>query len=151
MDIPKPTPMRLRHAHLGSLLSPTSNAVILAAVANGNTATAEEIKQKLKAAHRPTRDTYNHRCPTEAGLLLQDPEDEPDIFLDFATSVHTVRLTGGAARFTRHNPDESGPRRIDSYFNAQGRALEATGNGEHPDIGPAEPIRPSWYNATNVR
>lgn len=162
-------PGNLLPAHAGDLLAATARAHLLATLVDEGPADKDELKRRF---HRDGRAlcSIGARLLLEGGYIRHDPDSglvsaHPQIGTGMAdievhlldrpreTQVQAVlqfaqRLFWQERDLTpaNHRPPDTA-----AYLNALGRALEALGGGEHPDAGPAAPLRQNWLNAVNVR
>ena len=164
-----PLPEDLNQAHAGRLLAPSAAVNMLATLIDEGPGDREELQRRMK------RDG-NRLCPVncrqllDAGYIRSDPKtgvvsahpgihtgmatvqvhqlDQPTQteFNSIAQLAHGLHWQGELLTKESHRPTGTA-----AYLNALGRALEAAGDGEHPDAGPADPIRPGWKNAINIR
>ena len=164
-----PLPENHNPAHAGDLLSATARAQLLATLIEEGPGDREEILHRFQR-DRSTLCPVGCRMLADAGYIIIEPQTKvvsahPALSTDMATiEVHCLeRPTPTDAEailqfahklhWQGHDltPPGHTPLNIPAYLNAVGRALEAEGNGEHPDIGPPPQLREGWHNALNIR
>ena len=164
-----PLPGKLRPAHAGDLLSASAAAHLLASLIDEGPGNREDLQERMKRQGGRLC-PVNCRALADVGYIQVDAATgmvsaHPGIHTGMATlEVHLLDQPSQAGFdsimqfahrlfWKRHDltPKDHRPVGTAAYLNALGRALEATGGSEHPDVGPAAAIRPGWHNALNVR
>lgn len=164
-----PLPEGLHPAQAGALLAASAVAHLLGSLIDEGPASRQELQARMKREGGMLC-PVNCRSLTNAGYIRADATTgiisaHPGIGTGMATiEVHLMDQPSQAefesiARFAhrlywkQHELTPQGHRPVGTaaYLNALGRALEAVGGGEHPDAGPAKPLRRDWLNAVNIR